>query len=83
MTVKTINSDVESQDSLENLKTKIQDNTGIPIGQQKLLYSTKILTDRYSLTNHGIVEGSTIYFLNKVKSEIKICIKILNARSFL
>lgn len=81
VTGKTINLDVDSQDLVERFKTKIKDNTGIPIGEQKLLFAAKLLADKYTLADYGIVEGSTIYLLNRVKSEIKICVKTLNGRN--
>ena len=44
MTVKVINSDIESQDSLEKLKTKIQNNSGISIGQQSFYIEPSYLS---------------------------------------
>ena len=58
---KIITLEVNSADSIEKVKAKIQDKEGIPPDQQLCLtYSGKILEDKYLLYEYSIGAGSTI-----------------------
>lgn len=67
---KTITLEVESSDTIEAVKSKIQDSEDIDSNSQKLIFNNKNLEDGRTLADYSIIKESTIYL--NIKHDIII-----------
>ena len=67
LTGTTITVEVNAADTIENLRSKIQNLVGVPPDQQQLVFAGRKLEDGRTLSDYNIQKESTIHMVLRLR----------------
>ncbi|KAJ4813699.1 hypothetical protein LUZ62_026265 [Rhynchospora pubera] len=72
--------DVESSDTVDSIKTLVEEKKDVPKWHQRLLYERKVLEDGRSLADYNIQQQSMLYLVCPLRGGTMIKVKTLTGK---
>jgi len=80
LTGKTLTFYVEKRDRVEDLKKQVEDKTGVPAEQQRLVFGMKQLEDGHTLEEYNIQREATGDLVLRVRGGIQVIVRSLGQK---
>ncbi len=61
--MKIITLDVKPSNTIDNVKTKLQDQEGFPLCQQHIFFATQLLDGGHTLSYYNIKQEATLFLM--------------------
>jgi ubiquitin C len=80
LTARSITLEVDSNDTIEQVKMKLADKDGIPANEQRLIFGAKPLEDGCTLAEYNITKESTLHQVLKLCGGMRIFVKTITGQ---
>lgn len=77
---RSITMEVDPQDTVLNIKAKIQDKEGVRPEDQRLLFKGKQLEDECTVDDYQIEKNSTLHLVMRLRGGMQIFVKTLSEK---
>ena len=81
LTGRTMTLNVEANDTIEEVKRRITEKEGIPVGEQRLIFGGKNLESERTIADYNIQKESTIHLILRLRGGMQVFVKTLTGRT--
>jgi ubiquitin C len=81
LTGRTMTLNVETNDTIEEVKRRITEKEGIPASEQRLIFGGKNLESERTIADYNIQKESTIHLILRLRGGMQVFVKTLTGRT--